>query len=755
MTFSLPQGVEDRVRRDLAAFADSRTQIEFSGNEFRWTLKRTARVLKMLELGDSDVPTRVEFEGQEFTYPDFFASEQIGALAWLAEEIERSLAILKSSYPTEIIPAKVRVEDKPDVTTFGHALSDIAAADTDRTSLVFLQGRAGDGKSTSLVDLAQKQAADYAARKIDFLYLYIDAQGRALSRLDEAVALILDDLNSNFRYQSLAVLTRLGLVVPVVDGFDELLGSGGYAEAFASLEAFLFRLEGHGTVVTSARSTFYQQSALSRAAARLSGASTSVNIVIHNIHLLPWDREATQQLLKQLGAAKYLLGDSLDPRDTDLYEAAAQHIGVGADEILSSPLLTGAYASLLAEQGISHPSGSVVEAAIRALVQREIKDKLLGAHGDQILNERQFEQLFAAVAEEMWWQETRTLDDDTLLVVADITLEQLGIDKSKAGALLGKLSSNAVIELGEGARKLSFRHEIYFSFFLGNYFKNAVLTASRKELARLISRSVLPATLARQCAWLLQGGVELNRYLGGLAASLGESAASDLINTNRGALIGGVLRHSQEIIAPLTVSQAIFSATDLSGVQANGLVFQDCRFDEVDMTGMEAPTATFRGCSFHMPLVDEATNLNFKGLRLGEEIIGLRVRRGGQESTLYRTAQDKEFLERLGLRDAGSQPVRPLGDRELRVLDTVQRVVRLASRSMYFSEEDLENRKLPRDILPIGAKHRIWAVTDKQRSGMRALYRLNKAPESLIAGATGGSFDADVVAFWEDMFKLY
>ncbi|KGV90394.1 hypothetical protein X897_1077 [Burkholderia pseudomallei ABCPW 30] len=754
MTCNMTRSIEDRVRRDLVAFADSRTLVECNGDEFRWTWRRKACLLKVLELGNGDVPERVSFNGQEFTYPDFFASEEMGALAWLADEIERSLAILKSTYSTEIIPAKVRIEDEGPAITFEQALTEIASADAERTSLVFLQGRAGDGKSTSLIDLTQKQATDFASGKGNFLYLYIDAQGRALSRLDEAVALILDDLNSNFRYQALAVLTRLGLVVPVIDGFDELLGSGGYAEAFASLESFLFRLEGQGTVVTSARSTFYQQSALSRAAARLSAASASVNIVIHNIYLLPWDQGATQQLLKKLKVAKYLLSNSGDEQ-ADLYAVAQQHIGSGADEILSSPLLTGAYASLLKEQGTFRTNGSIVEAAIRALIQREIREKLLGTHGDQILDERQFEQLFAAVAEEMWWQETRTLDDETLVLLADMTLEHLEIDKSKARALLGKLSSNAVIELGEGARKLSFRHEIYFSFFLGNYFKNTILTGIPKELARLLSRTVLPATLARQCAWLLKGREELDRYLGNLANPLNESAASDLINANRGSLIGGVLKHSQESIGPLMVSQAVFTGTDLSGVQIDGVTFQDCKFEEVDMTGMQAPQTTFIGCTFRLPLVNNDTNIKFDGLRLGGEIIGMRVRRNGKEYTLYRTAQDEQFLEKLGLRDTGGQPLHSLNEHERRVLENVERIIRLASRSIYFSKEDLENCKLRTDILPVGAKHGIWTTTDKQRSGLRTLYRLNKTPDSLIAGAMGDAADTDVTAFWQDMFKQW
>ena len=49
----------------------------------------------------------------------------------------------------------------------------------------------------------------------------------------------LQDLRSRFSYNAVPPLVRNGLVVPVIDGFDELLGSGGYDEAFSSLAAFI------------------------------------------------------------------------------------------------------------------------------------------------------------------------------------------------------------------------------------------------------------------------------------------------------------------------------------------------------------------------------------------------------------------------------------------------------------------------------------------------------------------------------------
>lgn len=753
MTYRISQTVDDRIRRDLVAFADSRTQIVRDGDAYKWTWKRKAQVLEVIAVAEDEVLDRVVFNGQEFSYTEFFASEGMGALLWLAQEIERSLAAIQSINHIQTIPARVRIDEESNAITFDLALKRIAAESSDRTSLVFLQGRAGDGKSTSLVDLAQKQAAAFAAGRSSFLYLYIDAQGRSLSRLDEAIALILDDLNSNFGYQSLSVLTRLGLIVPVVDGFDELLGSGGYAEAFASLESFLFRLEGQGSVITSARSTFYQQSALSRAASRLSAASSATNITIHNIHLLPWDREATQQLLLQLGVGEFLQDENGRENTSDLYAAAARNIGIGADEILSSPLLTSAYASLLREGGHARPDGSIVEAAIRALVQREINEKILSARGDQILNEQQFEQLFSAVAEEMWWQETRTIDEETLVLVADLTLDQLGIEKSKIGALLGKLSSNAVIDLGEGTRKLSFRHEIYFSFFLGNYFKHTMLMGAPKDLAQLLGRSILPATLARQSAWLLQSDDELAAYMVNLSEPMSRSAVSDLINTNRGSLIVAALKHSRHQMPQLKIANATFSGADFSNIKLGQFCFHNCTFDEVDMTGIDAPQVTFSGSHFRLPLVDHATRINFRGLYLGKDIVGLRIRRDGIENVVYRFSQESNFLETLGLQGTAAHQARTLSEREKRILESIERILRFASRSVYFSETDFENRGFPKDLLPIGAKHNIWTASDRQKRGLRSLYRLDRAPEAIVVGAVGESTDVEVLAFWDEVFR--
>ena len=76
----------------------------------------------------------------------------------------------------------------------------------------------------------------------------------------------LQDLRAGFTRDAIATLVRAGLLVPIVDGFDELLGTAGYSGAFSSLQSLLVQLEGLGAVVVSARSSFSTKEFLGRSA---------------------------------------------------------------------------------------------------------------------------------------------------------------------------------------------------------------------------------------------------------------------------------------------------------------------------------------------------------------------------------------------------------------------------------------------------------------------------------------------------------
>jgi uncharacterized protein YjbI with pentapeptide repeats len=750
MKFELADNAKSRISRDLAAFADTRSEIIINGAQFSWTHKRELKSFEVLEIDAEGMPKFIEFRGNQCAYVDFFSSEEMASLGWLADEINRSLSLTLEQLGIQPISTKVRIDDQPESLLFQTAISSSINKFENQTSLVFLQGRAGDGKSTSLMDVARTRADLYAKGASTYLYLYIDAQGRSLSRLDEAVALILDDLNANFRYQALAVLTRLGLVVPIVDGFDELLGAGGYVEAFASLESFLFRLDGRGTVITSARATFYQQSALVRAAARFSASDSSADIGICNIRLQPWGREETEEYLRELQLKQYT-GDSSDSSDS-LYEYAAKNIGAGADEILSSPLLTAAYVSLLKQPAEASSNTSIVEAAIRALVRREIETKLLGAQGQAILDENQFEILFSAIAEEMWWQETRTVDDETLKVVAELTLQQVGLPETNLSALLGRLTSNALIDIGENSRKLSFRHEIYFSYFLGSFFLQTVLRGTKKDLRRLLSRSQVSHSLARQCAWLIKTTEDLDFFMKRLGSAAGESVLAETIDINRGSLISSALKNSPAQTSNVTVTDAFFSGADFSATKIDHFTFSGCRFFYADFSSVKALNCVFDSCVMESPLLDNKSEIDFSGLIPGEGIKGIRLVQDGEIQTVYRIAQNPDLFKRVGIGGL-KESTQILNEATTRKIDQVEKILRFVGKSMYFSEEDFRNRGLQKPMLDEGARHGLWVESKSNRRGNRAVYTLAKTTDEIAAGALGQSNDTDIEEFWKAVLR--
>ena len=79
-------------------------------------------------------------------------------------------------------------------------------------------------KTQILRELAKRQADLFLRGEVTKLLLYVNAQGRSLARLDEALAVALQDLRAGITYHAVPPLTRHDLLVPIIDGFDELFG---------------------------------------------------------------------------------------------------------------------------------------------------------------------------------------------------------------------------------------------------------------------------------------------------------------------------------------------------------------------------------------------------------------------------------------------------------------------------------------------------------------------------------------------------
>ena len=318
----------ETLNRDLVGFADPGTEVNvepISGGSIKasWTQRARERTASFRLTPDGDFRWLPEAEESPKTYREFLSSEGLGDFVQLSNAIVRAF-----SAPQHYVPTKASIDANgvPPPAQLSHELilsrcSDALTEPQGKTQMLFLKGDAGAGKTTLLREITRKQAERYRNGESPFLFLYVSAQGRALSNLRDALSGELDDLRAGFTRDAVPPLVRQGLIVPIIDGFDELLGAAGYGDAFGSLHEFLNQLGGLGALIVSARSSFYDVEFLGREG--VEGARTSGYDVIP-VTLHPWGEEEIYQYLALVRSLSTISEDDckavskLPARDRDL-----------------------------------------------------------------------------------------------------------------------------------------------------------------------------------------------------------------------------------------------------------------------------------------------------------------------------------------------------------------------------------------------------------------------------------------------------
>ena len=244
----------ERIRHDLASFGDPGASVDVDGSErtFRasWIMRGEPEEATFSVSRDQGVWVTAS-GASRVPYRTFVSGPGMADLRHVAQMIQ------SAQKPMLFIPtrAEAPTQSGPAI----EVLTDLLGEEAEATRVTMVTGGAGAGKTCVLRELVRRQAEAYLSGRTSRLLLYVNAQGRPLARLNEALATELQDLKVGLTYHSVAVLAQLGVLVPVIDGFDELLGVSGYDDAFSSLAGFLEQLHGDGQILASARSTYYEE----------------------------------------------------------------------------------------------------------------------------------------------------------------------------------------------------------------------------------------------------------------------------------------------------------------------------------------------------------------------------------------------------------------------------------------------------------------------------------------------------------------
>lgn len=443
------------------------------------------------------------------------------------------------------------------------------------TAVYFLIGQAGLGKTDLMVSLARERAREIASNPSLALplYLFVSSTGRTLSSLEDAVnsALNITKLLSS---QSAKALCRNGLLVLLVDGFDELLGSSGYENALGSLEPWFRELGGRGVLVASARSSYY----LTQYRRSLAQA-VNLNVDHTLAELQPWSRAASEAYLREMDVPSAIIA-SIKARDWN---------------ILSVPFFAKAFSAWLARStGTNRTLLSIYEIVVEQYLEREAR-KLTDPNAGPLLNADELRVLFTEVAELMQGSKNREIEQADLIACAEVVVNSANLESVRPGLIrrLSSLCGLGVSPDSGGQNKFGFSHEVLFDCFLSLAIQERISKVLNVEsFLRLLSTSTVNASVFE---WLVEkkpSAVDLLAQK--VSFRLTEGEETRVLSANLGALWEAMLVPRNGVPATanacglrlerIELARDGWSNLDLSGSVIGDLIIRDGSVGFIDVS---------------------------------------------------------------------------------------------------------------------------------------------------------------------------
>lgn len=624
----------DVLTRDLEGFADPRTEVHvrLTGAKITvdWTQRGKGRQAEFRLSGDGDFRW-IPLQGEPRTYRQFLSSEWLGDFDQLATAIIRGFLQERHYVPTQacIDGNGAATQQQVSDNLLLKESSDAIGSPTGKTQMLFLKGDAGSGKTTLLREITRAQAERYRQGTSPFLYLYVSAQGRALSNLRDALSGELDDLRAGFTRDAVPPLVRQGLVVPIIDGFDELLGAAGYGDAFGSLHQFLDQLDGYGTLIVSARSSFYDVEFLGRELTE--GTRTSAYDIVP-VTLLPWD---DNEIFQYLAHVRDTTGISEDDR------RAVSDLSPADRALLSKPFFTSLFPEYVASPDGRSSGVSLSDYLVGSYVRRESL-KIADRDGRPLLEVDGHRKIFELIAEEMWTGEKRDFNADEIRTVAELVAEEAKLAGDSARQLVTKITSYAGFRTSRQGReqRFQFEHEVYFDHFLSQALRRRLTLPA--EVGSFLDGGLLPEEVITAVVdvdnapqWLiLLDGFQRN------------TALQENRRRNAGTLAAVCFRKVKEI-KNRSIKFCQFVNTTFGSASFESVEFRDCRF-----VGVRLEDATFKNCKLENCLAESLVvagrgQMQITGLVPGENLYCLINVETSDH--LYSPADMRRILDHAGV----------------------------------------------------------------------------------------------------------
>lgn len=355
------------------------------------------------------------------------------------------------------------------VTTLAGMLDDSAGQVMGRPTIYFITGEAGIGKTYSLMHLTSRRAEDLidGATTMSPLYLYVSCSGTGLKRLKDLINAEVAETR-NLVYESVMCMCRNGLLVLVVDGFDELIGGAGYRDAFDQLEPLLVDLGDRGTILLSARSAYLANQY--RGSIELHAKSAGQQVRHEVFELQRWNESQVDDLF-DANCHWHALREKLSKSDLAL---------------LGVPFFARAFNSYASSPEAGDQFVSLRQVLVDSYLERETS-KLGRPGGERPLSRAQLSAVLEEIASELHYsgQGALSLDEFKLACAAGLNLDVDG----RSASLLDRLTvlcGIAANRTADEGHQFAFEHDIFGEVFLGRYVARTYLDRSMEFGPRVV-----------------------------------------------------------------------------------------------------------------------------------------------------------------------------------------------------------------------------------------------------------------------------
>lgn len=548
--------------------------------------------------------------------------QKIPALKWILSEIaridilaNRILNVLKND-EAYVFP-ELRCEDldaKCDLSNFGGFTNFIRSHSVLTTGVVYLTSDAGEGKTSFVNELAIHQARLYADKKVDFIIVPISLGGRTFHRFDD---IVMGALANKYRfpfmnYEAFMEMIKLGVLIPALDGFEEMFVETGTGEALSAMGILLNGLDSSGSVIVSARKAYYEFENL-KIQPKLFDIIRDLDVNFFKVDIERWDKNRFTSYLKN---CKISNPDAVYRRIVEVL--SSDHA------IITRPVLAKKFVDLIGGNNLESilpklkDSGNHFFASlVDSIIDREAKEKWLEKNGsDSILSplisvENHYD-LLSLLALEMWTQKKDYLNSEVVSFVVELYAEATKMSAEKVRQVKERLKGHALLIISKNdTRCIEFDHEEFKEFFLARQIAQLIKKAASEKRASLDLISVFRKSLINNNTKnLISSFIDKNDLNDDVFKALESISIIDGVNSyahqNSADIIASIISKFEHGDDFIELKGYNFGVNALSGENYNYIKFYNCSFSTLKFgIGTTLKHCKFMNCEFEILAIED------------------------------------------------------------------------------------------------------------------------------------------------------